>query len=263
MSKDTSTLLNDARQTVTELNADHERLSGLVKGAEQRLRDARRGDELAMRKAALEVAGLREALADVERERATAHENLDELEHRAQIEADEAELANIRTQLQRVTKDAINAINAAADAALASMQHAAKAEDEGRQLHRRMTELLAGLGQPAPGQYQPPGYRAVLAARKNAVHEDDELLRTLMNAARQHPVARGLKNTELNADRHERSLNARLKSAQTVYDSRVARVQSWHRGEVRDDEIPTVKQYAEWLQHTKRPETVADLEATP
>ena len=262
MSKDTSTLLKDARQAVTELNADQKRLSGLVNAAEQRLREARRGDELAMRKAALEVAGLREALADVERERAAAQQHLDEVEQRAQIEADEAELGTIRTELRRLAKDATDAINASADAALASMQHASKAEHEARQHHQRMTAIHARLGQPAPTAYQPPSVDAILAARKDTLPEDEPLVRALINAARSHPVTRGNKRSDLHAERRERNLRSRLAQKQRQYDVIAEQVERLRHGEVRPEDIEQARQYAAWLERNQRPETIADLEAT-
>ena len=252
MKKTTINRLKDAKQVVDELTTDHDRLRDFVKNAEQRLRDARRGDEVAMKKAALEVAGLREALADVTRERDEAAKHLAELEQRARIEADEAEVAEIRSKLDQLHRDAVASINQAADAALDSLQKAASISQEARRLHGRMASLLEALGQPVPASFRPVGYREALAARDNAVAEDEVFLQAIVAAAATHPVARGRSREEVGAERDERRARARAAQYRTQWETRAALANGEHGANAE-----TADAARAWLASNPRPAEVS------
>jgi len=260
MTKDTTTTrLDEQRTAVKELTSDRARIRELIAGAEDRLRAARRKDDTAIRSAALEVAGLRAALDDVNSELDSAAAHLADLERQHQLDLDRKEADAIRNKLDRLRVDVIQSINAAADAALTSVRHAAKADEEARALHNRYTALAANLGESAPPAYRPVRAREAQDAREDALQEDVALVDALIAATQSHPVAHGRKRSDVTHERRDRNARGRLQSAQSTWDARAELVRRWQAGAVRSDQVDLAREYAAWLDRNPRPEEPADL----
>lgn len=241
-----------ARDSVAELRADRDRLAELRDAAQAAVRAARRGDDTDLRRASLEAAGLAQAYDQVATELVDAEQHLAQLEAEQRRGALEREHDQLAAQLDAASRAYAEHVNEGVDAALAAIAQANAADVNARQAHDRLVTVTRDLGRPEPRALRPLTAQQVVAARVDAVIEDERVTLALLEAARAHPVARGATRSDVSRERADRQARARATAYAAQHAAQRARAADDHPGNRVDAEAARA-----WLAANPTPEARA------
>ena len=138
--------LRELRGLLVDLDSDARRLADLIDAAAKRLKRARKADDDELNAAAQQLAGLREAAAEVEVEHERATTRVGELEELFAAERAQRAHATARERIERARTAAQAAADAAVDALLQHLGAYRESLDELKAAHQNATRTAHAIG---------------------------------------------------------------------------------------------------------------------